>query len=60
MAGGVDEDSGDDESSGDDAEDDTRDDLIDDEDSELGLDVGDEPPTVIFLIVSPLTVKLYS
>jgi len=58
VIGGVDEDSGNgsEDGSGDDAEGDAR----DDEGSEFRLDVGDEPPTVIFLIVSPVTVKLYS
>ena len=44
-----------DEVSGDDS-----DDARDDADSEFELDFGDEPPTVMFLTVSPLTVKLYS
>ena len=56
MAGSVDEGSGDDER--DDSEDDES--SGDDADSELGLDVGDEPPTVIFLTISLLTIKLYS
>ncbi|MBM4400879.1 MAG: hypothetical protein FJ045_02890 [Crenarchaeota archaeon] len=61
MTGGVDENSGDDteddtDGSGDDAGDDVRDNAS----AEFGLDVGGEPPTVMFLIVSPLTVKLYS
>jgi hypothetical protein len=55
VAGGVDEDP-DEDSRDDDSGDDARDDAA----SEYGLDVGDEPPTVMFLTVSRLTVKLYS
>jgi hypothetical protein len=55
AAGGVGEDP-DEDARGDDSEDDARDEAG----SEYGLDVGDEPPTVMFLTVSPLTVKLYS
>ena len=54
MAGDVDASSG--CETGDDVEDDTGDDAG----SGGGLDAGGEPPTVMFLKVSSLTVKLYS
>ena len=54
MAGGADE------SSGDEAGDEREDDIGNAAGSGCGFDVGDEPPTVMFLTVSQLTVKLYS
>jgi len=54
VAGGADE------SSGDEAGDEREDDAGYAAGVGCGFDVGDEPPTVMFLIVSPVTVKLYS